>query len=69
MLKSTIEDEIDCIEYIKKLVIRGKISIKDINTSVRRIIDLKEKYALTNAPSYGTNVDNANRLIEEINKI
>jgi len=47
---------------------KNKIAIKDINDSVTRIIKLKEKYALTNAPAQGTDIEAANNIIKNINK-
>ena len=67
MLKYTIKKEIQCINYTKKLVQKNKISMQDINESVTRIIKLKEKYALTNLPSEGTDVEAANNIIRSIN--
>lgn len=67
MLKYTIKKEIECINYTKKLVLNNKISITDINNSVSRIITLKEKYALTNEHSNGTNINHANEIIKKIN--
>ena len=68
MLKSSIKKEIECIDYIKKLVLNNKIPIEQINTSVKRIIDIKKKYNLNNEHSNGIDVNYANNLIEEINK-
>lgn len=67
MLKYSIKKETQCIDYIKKLVIKDKISINDINTSVNRIIALKEKYKLNNIYCEGTNIDEANTIIDNIN--
>ena len=67
MLKYSIKKEIKCINYIKNLALNNKISIKDIDSSVNRIIALKEKYNLNNTYSNGTDINEANIIIKEIN--
>lgn len=67
MLKYSIKKEIQCINYINKLVMKDKISINDINNSVNRIVTLKEKYKLNNTYCDGTNIEEANTIIENIN--
>ena len=68
MLKYPIKKEMQCIDYIKKLILKNKIPMEEINNSVKRIITIKEKYNLSNEPSNGIDVDFANGLIDEINK-
>ena len=68
MLKYPIKKEMQCIDYIKKLILKNKIPMEEINNSVKRIITIKEKYNLSNEPSNGIDVDFANSLIDEINK-
>ncbi len=68
MLKYPIKKEMQCIDYIKKLILKNKIPMEEINNSVKRIITIKEKYNLSNKPSNGIDVDFANSLIDEINK-
>lgn len=67
MLKYSIKKEISCINYIKNLVLKNKINIENINNSVIRIIALKEKYKLNNTYCNGTNINEANDIINNIN--
>lgn len=69
MLKYPIKKEINYINYIKNLVLKNKINIQSINNSVIRIIALKEKYKLSNTYCNGTNINEANNIINNLNNI
>lgn len=67
MLKYKANKEMNCIEYIQKLSMKNKISTIQIDDSVKRIIELKEKYGVNDNPSPGTDIDYANGIINKIN--
>lgn len=58
---------IGVIEYIIKLVKKGKISEEDINESVNRILKLKEKYKISNKKIENCDVEYINKEISELN--
>ena len=57
------------IHYIEKKVKSGIINIKDIERSVNRIIQMKEKYHITDEKVEGMNIEEINKEIDEINLI
>lgn len=61
------KEEIDVIEQIISLVKKGKIKENRINKSVKRIIDLKNKYNISDTEEVkGIEIDEINKEIEEI---
>lgn len=56
------------IKYIIKKVKKGKIDIKKIDNSVKKILDIKQKYGITDNKIKGFSKDDINKKIEEINK-
>lgn len=57
------------IHYIEKKVKSGIINIKDIERSVNRIIQMKEKYHITDEKVEEMNIEEINKEIDEINLI
>ena len=63
------KEEIDVIEQIISLVKKGKIKENRINKSVRRIINLKDKYNISDTEEIKEiEIDEINKEIEEIRK-
>lgn len=61
-------DEEKCIRYIQRLVRIGKISEQRINQSALKIIDMKEKYELSDKKEIkGCNIDEINNRIDMVN--
>ena len=63
------KEEIEVIEKIISLVKKGKIKENRINKSVKRIIDIKNKYEISDTEKIkGIKIDEINKEIEEIRK-
>lgn len=61
------EEEKKAIERVFNLVNKGKIKIGRINRSVRRIIDIKEKYNISDTDEIeGVDIEKINKQIKEI---
>ena len=61
-------DEEKCIRYIQRLVRIGKISEQRINQSVIKILDMKEKYEISDKKEIkGCNIDEINNRIDMVN--
>ena len=61
-------DEEKCIRYIQRLVRIGKISEQRINQSVIKILDMKEKYEISDKKEIkGCNIDEINSRIDSVN--
>ncbi len=56
------------IKYIVKEVKKGKISIDRINTSVEKILKMKEKYKITDELAKGMNIEQMNGRITKLNE-
>ena len=62
------KDETDAIEMLIKLVNKGKIKQRRIDRSVKRIIELKQKYNISdNINIDGCNIEEINSRIDSIN--
>ena len=55
------------IKKIEKEIVNNKIDINQINKSVERIVNLKEKYQISDTPAKGCNIEEINKKIEQIN--
>lgn len=55
------------IKKIEKEIVNNKIDINQINKSVERIVNLKEKYQISDSPAKGCNIEEINKKIEQIN--
>ena len=63
------KEEIEVIEKVISLVKKGKIKENRINKSVQRIINLKNKYEISDTEKIkGVEIDEINKEIEEIRK-
>lgn len=60
------DQQIAVFHELKRAVKRGEISKKRINQSVRRIIELKQKYSLSNQPAKEGNVNQLNQKIRTV---
>lgn len=61
------EEEKRVLNKIEDLVVQGKIRENRIDKSVRRIIEMKEKYNISDSKEfYGVDIENINKEIEEI---
>ena len=54
------------IKYLSKKVRKNKISIEQINKSVEKIIDIKEKYNINDCKVEGTNIEKINQEIDSL---
>ena len=57
----------DVIEGIAKQVRKGKISEKQIEESVKKIIQLKKKYNINDDPVKGLDIESINKEIDDLN--
>ena len=57
------------IKYITKQVRKDRISERRINASVKKIVEYKEKYNITDEPVQGFNVEKMNKKIESYKQI
>lgn len=55
------------IKRVTKLIDINSIKEEQINASVERILNMKEKYNITDEPVKGCNIDEINKEIEYIN--
>ncbi len=56
------------IQYIAKMVKKGKISEKQIDNSVKKILEIKKKYQINDDKVEGINVTKVNQKIDKLNK-
>lgn len=62
------KDEEACINYIQKMVKKGNISEQRINQSVMKILDIKQKYEISDKKEIiGCNIDEINSRIDKVN--
>ena len=54
------------IKYVTKQAKKGRISEERINTSVKKILDMKEKYSVNNDKLNGFNIEEINNRIKNI---
>lgn len=57
------------IEYIIKQVQKGEISQERLDESVKKILDIKEKYNVNDQKVEGFNIEEINKKIQDINNI
>ena len=55
------------IKALEKKIEKGKIDIKDINERIEKIVKLKEKYEIKDLEALGTNIEEINKRIENLN--
>lgn len=68
MLRFNHKDEISAINKVIKMAKSEKIKSRRINKSVKRIINLKQKYQINDNEVIGCNIDEVNSRIENIKK-
>lgn len=68
MIGTSYHTVIKVIKKIEKNVKSKKLNIEKIDKSVNRIMNLKTKYAITDEPVNGCNIEKINKLINSINE-
>lgn len=68
MIGTSYHTVIKVIKKIEKNVKSKKLNIEKIDKSVNRIMNLKTKYAITDEPVNGCNIEKINKLINCINE-
>ena len=58
---------IKVIKKMEKNILKKKIDINSIDKSIERILNLKEKYNISDEPAKGCNIEEINKKIEQIN--